>query len=165
MITKFFLGIAIVAFTSFCGYVFAKKYRIRKLFFSQWKEFNERFLNEISYYKRPLGEFSSKYAYKAEFNDLLETYFSCLQQDVNAFAEALKTADYGFLSAEEKIAVRDYFMMLGKGDSLSQKSYFSAIKETLVKFQVNAEVTYKKYGDLYIKLGFLCGLLLLILII
>ena len=165
MITKFFLGIAIVAFTSFCGYIFAKKYRIRKLFFSQWKEFNERFLNEISYYKRPLGEFSSKYMYKGEFNDLLENYFSCLSGEMSGFTEVLKSADYGFLSREEKAAVYDYFTMLGKGDSLSQKSYFSAAKETLGKFQTNAETTYKKYGDLYIKLGFLCGLFLLILII
>ena len=60
--TKFLLGVCIVAFTSFCGYFFAKKYAKRKLFLEQLKEFNDRFINEIGYYKRPLGEFISKYS-------------------------------------------------------------------------------------------------------
>ena len=38
---KFLLGVAIVAFSSYCGFVFAKKYRKRKLFFGQLKEFND----------------------------------------------------------------------------------------------------------------------------
>lgn len=165
MITKFFLGIAVVAFTSFCGYVFAKKYRIRKLFFREWTIFNERFLTEISYYKRPLGEFVSKHSYKGEFGVLLEVYFQSLPQNNEEFMKILQSSDYGFLSAEEKTVVSDYFNMLGKGDSISQKSYFSAVKETLGKFQAESDATYKKYGDLYIKLGFLCGLFLLILMI
>ena len=44
---KLLSGIAIIAFTTFCGYFFSKKYRQRKIFFAQFKEFNERFLNEI----------------------------------------------------------------------------------------------------------------------
>ena len=165
MITKFFLGVAIVAFTSFCGYVFAKKYRIRKLFFSQWKLFNERFLTEITYYRRPLAEFSSKHIYKGEFDALLEGYFEALPKNIGEFRKTLQSSDYAFLSAEEKTSVLDYFSMLGKGDSASQKAYFTAVKDMLIKFQAEADATYKKYGDLYIKLGFLCGLLLLILII
>ena len=56
-------------------------------------------------------------------------------------------------------------MMLGKGDSASQKAYFSALKEPIGKMQLGAETAYKKYGDLYVKLGFLCGLLILILLL
>ena len=52
---KFILGVAIICFTSFCGYVLAKKYRQRKNFFSQMNEFNERFLSEIAYYRRPIN--------------------------------------------------------------------------------------------------------------
>ena len=61
--------------------------------------------------------------------------------------------------------MEDYFQMLGKGDSSSQKTYFSAMKEEIQKRYNLAENEYKRYGDLYIKLGFLCGLFLLILII
>ena len=75
---KFILGMAIVCFTSFCGYVLAKKYRQRKNFFAQMNEFNERFLSEIAYYRRPVGEFAEKYAYKGEFEILLNAFLDSL---------------------------------------------------------------------------------------
>ena len=59
----------------------------------------------------------------------------------------------------------DYFSMLGRGDSSSQKGYFSSVKEDLRRRKIETDAEYKKYGDLYIKLGFLCGLLVLILIV
>ena len=162
---KFLLGIAIVAFTSYCGFVLSKKYRKRKLFFVQLKEFNERFLSEISYYRRPLGEFVSKYVYKGEFQDFLQNFIFELDELSQNPEKEFSFVGFEFLTDEEKSVVEDYFRMLGKGDSASQKTYFSAEKERLAKLQTNAENDCKKYGDLYIKLGFLCGLLILILII
>lgn len=162
---KFLLGIAIVAFTTFCGYLLARKYRQRKLFFSQFKEFNERFLNEISYYRRPIKEFVSGYAYQGEFNMLLQEFFRCIEENSMEDRAIFDLPDYNFLTQDEKGIVRDYFLMLGKGDSGSQKGYFSSVRETLAKSQAEAENSCKRYGDLYLKLGFLCGLFILILII
>ena len=65
--TKFLFGIVMIAFTSFCGYLLARKYRQRKLFFRQLYEFNERFLTEIAYYRRPIQEFAAKYTYRGEY--------------------------------------------------------------------------------------------------
>lgn len=160
---KFLLGIAIVAFTSFCGYLLSKKYRRKKLFFMQFKEFNERFLNEISYYKRPLKAFLFEYPYKDEFKTLIEAFLSV--KEMGALIELLRSEEFSFLKAEEKEGIADYFSMLGKGDSQSQKAYFSSAKERIAKLYSEAESLCKKYGDLYIKIGFLCGLLILILII
>ena len=162
---KFLLGIAIVGFGSYCGYVFAKKYRKRKLFFAQLKEFNERFLSEVSYYRRPLGEFWAKYTYKGEFQMFLQTFFAEIDELSQSEHRSMSFPDCEFLKSEDKALMEDYFKMLGKGDSASQKTYFSAAKERLAKVCTEAESEYKKYGDLYIKLGFLCGLLILILMI
>ena len=85
---KFLLGIAIVAFASFCGYLLAKKYRQRKAFFEQLKMFNERFLNEITYYRRPLKEFVSVYAYRGEFNGLLQDLFE-VWDERNSFEQVV----------------------------------------------------------------------------
>lgn len=162
---KFLLGIAIVAFTSFCGYLLAKKYRQRRLFFSQFREFNERFLSEIAYYRRPIREFAAGYSYRGEFNDLLGDFFDGIDDrspNARAFTDF---PAYGFLKTEEKSIVEDYFLMLGKGDSASQKGYFTAVKDTLNKLQTESETACKRYGDLYVKIGFLCGLLILILIV
>ena len=162
---KFLLGIAIVAFTSYCGFILAKKYRKRKLFFMQLKEFNERFLSEVSYYRRPLGEFAAKYVYKGEFQNFLHNFFAEIDELSQSKEREITFDGCEFLKEEDKNLIEDYFKMLGKGDSASQKTYFSAAKERIVKLYVEAENDYKKYGDLYVKLGFLCGLLILILII
>ena len=162
---KFLLGVAIIAFTTFCGYIFAKKYRIKKQFFMQLQEFNERFLSEIAYYKRPLREFIAGYAYRGEFDMLLQDFIMGLENGSFHERTLSDLPNYAFLTQEECRFVSDYFLMLGRGDSASQKGYFSSVKEPLIKLQNKAAETSKKYGDLYVKIGFLCGLLILILII
>ena len=161
---KFILGVIIVVFCSFCGFLLAKKYKKRKLFFTQLYEFNERFLNEVTYYRRPIEEFSSKYIYKEEFSNALELFLQNVKNGVLP-PLSLDSIDFSFLSTEEKQSIEDYFNMLGKGDSSSQKAYFSSKSEALKKWQTDAQTTAKKYLDLYIKLGFLFGLFLLILLI
>lgn len=165
MMIKFFLGIVIIAFTSLCGHLLAKKYRLRKDFFKQFKEFNERFLNEISYYRRPIQEFIGAYSYRGAFQDLLNHYCVSLRGSDYSAEIASQLAAYDFLTEEEKRTVEDYFLMLGKGDSASQKTYFSSVKEGISTLYAEAESAAKRYGDLYIKIGFLCGLLILILIV
>lgn len=165
MLLKFIFGITMVAFTSFCGYLFAKKYRQRKLFFQQFKEFNERFLSEVSYYRRPIKAFAASYTYKGEFEQLLEVFFGLLEGGQAQSRTFDLKANFSFLREAERQTVEDYFLMLGRGDSASQKGYFSSVKERLSTLCDSAEKDCKKYGDLYIKLGFLCGLLILILII
>ena len=162
---KFFLGIAIVAFTSFCGYLLANKYRQRKLFFKQFNEFNERFLNEIAYYRRPIKDFLASYSYQGEFSDLLSSLFSAIKNRAPIESIFSELSRYSFLKEEEKRTVEDYFLMLGKGDSASQRGYFSSLKDRLSVLQKDTEQTAKRYSDLYVKIGFLCGLLILILMI
>ncbi len=161
---KFLLGVAIVAFTSLCGRLLARKYRERKDFFKQFKEFNERFLSEIAYYRRPLQEFVEGYAYRGEFRALLEDYFSALDEQLPN-GNIFDWEKYSFLNEEERRTVEDYFQMLGKGDSASQKGYFTSVQGRLSALRESSELDAKRYGDLYVKIGFLCGLLILILII
>lgn len=163
--TKFLFGLVMIAFTSFCGYLLARKYRQRKLFFRQLYEFNERFLTEIAYYRRPLREFVSKYSYRGEFGDLLENFFKSLEGEYVQENTLMDKAHFSFLKEEERRVIEDYFLMLGRGDSASQRGYFSSMKEQLSAVCVEADNTCKKYADLYIKIGFLCGLLILILMI
>lgn len=162
---KFFVGIAVVAFTSFCGYFIAGKYRKRGLFFAQFQEFNERFLSEIAYYRRPIRQFFGKYTYKGEFSILLTEFLFCIENDEIFGKKTLENEVFRFLKKEEKDMVCDYFLMLGKGDSAAQKGYFSTVKERLMQLRNEAQKEEKRYVDLYIKLGFLFGLFILILIV
>jgi stage III sporulation protein AB len=162
---KFLLGIAVVGFTSFCGRLLAKKYRQRNNFFKQFKEFNERFLNEITYSRRPLMEFVKAYSYEGEFEELLQEFYVYLKENCSTPYFLQDNPRYVFLKSEDKKFIQDYFLMLGKGDSLSQKGYFSSVKDGLLKLYAEAQSDAKRYSDLYVKIGFLCGLLLLILMV
>ena len=77
----------------------------------------------------------------------------------------MKTNDYTFLTHEDKIFLNDYFSMFGRSDSVSQKAYFSSANVEIEKRKTNAQSEVKKYGDLYLKMGVLCGILIVILII
>ena len=160
---KFLLGVAMVAFTTFCGYLLSKKYRKKKLFFHELYAFNERFLSEISYSRRPIKEFVAGQTFYGEFNDVLYDFFHCA--DNGAPFSLANDGEFAFLKDDEKRSVEEYFRMLGRGDSTSQKQYFSSVKASLESSRDDAEKESKKYGDLYIKIGFLCGLLILILIV
>jgi stage III sporulation protein AB len=145
------------------GYLLAGNYRNRKQFYKHLFDFNERFLNEIAYYKRPLGEFIAKYRYTGYFQEVLQAFQWQLSNQ--SLHTGVDFKQLQFLKREETEFLGDYFQMLGKGDSSSQKSYFTAMKDEIGKRYNAAEKEYNKYGDLYIKLGFLCGLFLLILIV
>ena len=162
---KFFLGVAVVVFSTFCGYMFAKKYRKRRLFFAQMQHFNERFLNEITYAKRPLSEFANSLTYKGEFEIFSKAFlFELGSEDLIETAQAVLD-EMSFFSGEEKAFIIDYFSSMGKGDSFTQKQYFSAIKMQLQEYAEQTKSAYEKYGNMYIKLGFLAGLTILILIV
>lgn len=163
---KLIVGIIFVCFSTFCGYLLSKKYRRRKKFFQQWTIFNERFLNEIAYYRRPLKEFYQKFEYDGDFNLFLLGFLESLTKNEGnkwEFEGLLK--EFSFLEKEDKGMITDYFLMLGRGDSRSQKEYFSSVKSPLEKRALAVETQAKKYGDLYVKLGFLLGLALLIIIV
>ena len=162
---KFMVGIAIVAFSSFCGYRLTGKYRRKKQFFKHFSTFNSRFLEELSYSRRPLGEILSKNMYSGEFQLLLYAFATYLKERDKEFFLTLNEEVFSFLSEDEKMEICDYFLTLGKGDSRTQKEYFSSMKGRVETRFLEAEERCKRYTDLYIKLGFLCGLFILILII
>jgi stage III sporulation protein AB len=163
---KFLLGIAVVLFCVGCGRLFLKKYRIRRGFFTQLQEFNQRFLTEVSYYRRPLQEFYAQFTYEGEFQELLENFFHLQEKgEVIKHASFLDLSAYSFLTEEERTFVGDYFLTLGRGDCASQKAYFSAADAVLKGYRLTSEEECKKHTDLYTKLGFLCGLAILIIIV
>ena len=164
---KVVLGAVIVCITTFCGRLLAGKYRRRKEFFVQMSEFNNRFLTEVSYYKRPLIEFFEGYSYRGEYQELLEEVIQKRKGSgvLKGAATSIDFSSFSFLNADEKALVADYFLTIGKGDSSSQKSYFSGMIENINAIRKRCEDENKKYGELYVKLGFLCGLAILVLIV
>ena len=123
--------------------------------------FTGYFLEELTYLKRPLEEFLSSRRYKGEFQMVVEDKLLALREE----KQGVLNENLRFLKGEEQEYLKVYFYEIGKGDSLSQKEFFSSQKAKIFDLQKECEILCKKYGDLYVKLGLLCGLALLLLII
>ena len=152
---KFVLSGAVIAFCIFLGYLASAKYRQRKKFFGQLSEFNARYLNELSYERKPLGTLIEGFACSGDFKKTLVKFQEKHDSSVH----------YSYLTAEEKKECGDYFDMLGRGDAFSQKGFFEMQKSALEEKKTKSATEAKKRGELYLKLGLLAGLAIVILIV
>ncbi len=149
---KVLLAVLIVAFCSLLGYLAAAKYRARRKFYAQMASFNDKYLNELTYRRRPLGELIGEQLERGgDFYTLLEDRKTEIKLQ--------------YLTEQERRECEEYLKMLGTGDSNSQKDYFSAKKQTLESKKGESEKAAKERGGLYLKLGLLSGLAFVILII
>lgn len=152
---KIIICIAVIVFSTLLGYLLSGKYRARRKFYDQFCLFNERYLNELSYLRKPLPDFLKQHEYTGDF---AKTIKQCVEnRDC--------TVKFSFLTNEERSACGNYFSMLGKGDALSQKSFFGAQSGLLEEKRAEGEKQAKSRQSLYIKLGLLAGLAIVILII
>ena len=162
MIIKAIVCLSILIFTTTIGYLLASKYRNRKIFFMQFHLLNERFLREIEYQKRPIREFIQKNIFKGDFCQVLNIYLD----NLGNFDDFLSIfPEISYLNNEEIKFLSEYLNSLGKGDSGAQKKHFSALNTQIDEFKKSSEVEYKRYADLYVKLGVLIGLAIIIVII
>ena len=159
---KFIVGIVVVIFTTYCGRYFARKYTLRKKFFEQAYSFNNDFLEELNYSKRPLGEFLAKRQYHGEFEEVLMEEIK--RRNLRKMLP-LSLEEYLFLTMDERRFFGDYFLHLGRGDTNAQKSYYLRAENSINSFKTKAVEECKRYIDLYTKMGFLLGLAILIILI
>ncbi len=156
---KFLLCIIAVSLCVLLAWLLTRKYRLRMQFYYNLNLFNERLVNEVSYTKIPLPAFMEKYTFNGDFRRMLE-----VKRDAR-FDNGDEGCDMDYLSEDERKFLGDYFRMIGKSDAASQKTYLSAMREEIADKKQKSEELYRKYFSLYIKLGFLAGLILVVLIV
>ena len=159
---KIIIGIAVVAFTTYCGWFLSRKYRQWKRFFCDMQEFNLSFLEEIAYAKRPFDSFCARRHYAGEFGELLKDVLSRRSERKTT---RIAMDEYTFLTMDERVFVGEYFQAVGRSDAQSQKGYFSNAKNKLDSLKTKGEDDGKKYTDLYTKLGFLAGLAVMVIMV
>ena len=153
---KFLLCALMFSLCVGCAYWLTRRYKKRKDFFYNLDLFNERLVNEVSYTKIPLPAFAEKYEFTGDFKKMLTDKKDDFQAE---------KYDFEYLSEDEKKFLCDYFRMVGGSDAASQKTYLSALRKEIEERRRTSEDIYKKYFALYLKLGFLAGLVLVILIV
>ena len=154
---KFLLCAAILVLCTACAFLFTRKYRMRKDFYYNFLLFNTRLANEVSYTRIPLPSFLEKYRFDGDFARMLE------KKKKSDFAEG--TDMFSYLNQDENKFLGDYFRMIGRSDAASQKAYLLSVRQELEDKKKKCEEQYSSYFSLFLKLGFLAGLILVILIV
>ena len=109
--------------------------------FGELYEFNEQLLLNLKFSREPLNKIAEKYQFMPEI-----------------------LRGEQVLEGEDREIISDYIVNLGKTDALSQIDYLNGRKAALEKRKNESAQEYKKYSSLYIKIFFLVGVLIAVLI-
>ena len=70
-----------------------------------------------------------------------------------------------FLNDDENAFLKEYVSYIGRGDNISQMNYLLTCDESIKKLCNSTYEEEKRYRKLYIKLGFLFGLVILVVLL
>lgn len=153
MKTVILAGIPIL--TAILGYLFSVKYGQIRDFWDKFGFWHKKIKAEIAFSQNSLPEI---------FGDIKKTdaFSDCVREYINGNDKFDKLK---FLSDEETEFLNKYLQNLGRTDKDSQLNFLNSFEPELEKFIHNAENKSKTYRPLYVKLGFLLGLIIFILLI
>lgn len=126
--------------TSIGVFLSAKKKR-RMQIFSELYEFNEQLLLNLKFSRQTLDKIAQNFKF---IPDILQGKI--------------------LLDGRDGEIIGEYVFNLGKSDALSQIDYLNERKATLKKCKDESAEIYKKYSSLYVKIFFLLGVLMAVLL-
>lgn len=147
-----FLGLMLLAISTFISYILSDKYRKRKDFYKKFTIFNEKLISELNFSKKTLIEMISNLEDNSDFNKFLCKYVRN--------REIVENINY--LNSDEQGFFVNYITTIGNGDVVSQLNFVNSAKIEIEKNLNEAIENDKKYKILYLKIGFLIGLILLV---
>lgn len=148
-----FLGIASIIICSYMGVIFSDKFTARNCFYNDFMNFNTKMKSVTSFSHQSISEI---------VNELDDSDFKkCV---VSLFGET-EYCKLRYLSSEEQDFVKEYLNFIGKSDSVTQLSYLNSVESEIKSLSKKASEEYKKYRNLYIKLGFLVGLIIFVVLL
>lgn len=109
--------------------------------YAELYEFNEQLLLTLKFSRASVNEVASRFK---------------IVQDILQGKIPLKGEDAEFIS--------DYTVNLGRTDALSQVDYLNERKTLLKKYKEESLSDYKRYNSLYVKIFFLIGVMIAVLL-
>lgn len=152
--------------TSFIGFKFSKKYKVRSSFFSSLVQLCQKFDIEINYSRERLKNLFINLDEKIKKNlGGLDKNFLAFLDKQNDLEKDTLFQNIKFLKESEKDSIFPFFKMLGRSDVDSQSKEIKNYQSRFESLSAAAGQENKKYGGLCIKLGIVCGLFLIVLFI
>ena len=153
---KTFIGIIIILLSTIIGYNLSLKFDKRKKYYQDFCAFNKKLQTEISFTKASVVRIIENIDNKqGDFNLLINNLIFNMNYQIN----------YNYLQKEEKEFILDYVKSITDVDEITLKKYVETAIQKLNEDYVKAVNDEKKYKSLYVKLGFLFGLIVFIIII
>ncbi len=150
-------GLFVLFFCTMMGLVFSKRFSIRRKFFSDFLQFNIEVKTEISFRENTLINLIDKYKnIESEFHIQIRNFFLkkenvCLNKKI-------------FKDTDETLLL-NYLSNLGTTEKASQLKFIESIEDKIKTNAESSKLDEEKYKKLYIKLGFLSGLILFIIML
>lgn len=153
---KIYLLSLIPFLCGFVGYLFSVKKNQRKNFFTGLKKLNENLINEINFSQNTIPQILS---YDTEINrtDTVRYVYELIN------GENEKRLYY--LDKEETDLVKQYVANLGKTDKKGQITMLRSYESKFNEYADKAEKENKRAKSLYIKVCFIFGLIIFILMV
>ena len=127
--------------TTSIGHFLSANKKKRMQIFSELYEFNEQLILTLKFTRESMEKIAQPYKF---VSDILE--------------------GKELLSGDEGQFLKDYIQNLGKTDALSQVDYLNERKLLLKKYKDDSFNDYKKYSSLYVKIFFLIGVMVAVLL-
>lgn len=127
--------------TTTIGVFLSANKKKRMTVFSELYEFNEQLILNLKFERKPIDKVAEKYKYIPPI-----------------------IAGEKVLDGKDGETIAEYAVNLGKSDALSQIDYLNGRKAALSKCKDESFSDYKKYTSLYVKIFFMVGVLMAVLI-
>ena len=115
--------------------------------------------------KKRMQVFSELYEFNEQLILTLKFTMATMQKIAEPFKYVPQILDgKEVLSGDDGQFLRDYINNLGKTDALSQVDYLIERKTLLKKYKDDSFDDYKKYSSLYVKIFFLIGVMVAVLL-
>ncbi len=151
---KMLIGVMGVIFCTIIGKILSEKYIKRKNFYCDFYNFNQKMKSEISFKQSSIKSIIEK------LNN--QTFRAYLNQTVILGDDDLSVS---FLNNEENDFLKEYVNNIGIFDKDSQLLYLNSVDSQIKTLYKNSFDEEKKYRKLYVKLGFLFGLIFLVIVL
>lgn len=152
---KLLIGVMLLVLSTLIGYKLSEKYVLRKKFYKDFLTFNQVLTREISFMQGTIVSLVKGIDFDGDFTDLLNYY--------------INTGEFKFekkyLSSEEIEYLKKYLKIIGSGDKKTQLEFLGSVNFELNNKCATVNEDEKKYKTLYIKLGFLIGLIAMIILL
>ena len=151
---KILVGVACVYLCCKIAVSRANLYKDSYLYYESLLECCNLLLKEFSYKKRPLKALLDSDYISADFNNSIHSY--------------VKNQNYEFpkwLDEKESSRLKNFFEELGKSDVETQKLAINSFKTEFESVLYDKKSEYKKQYTLTLKVGFMVGVMLFIMVI